>query len=62
MDKLIERAFEVCNNLRHCVALEGVYGCRQCAYYEHGCRYTMMLDAAKVIEKLIGEVDGGEEK
>lgn len=62
MDKLIERALEVRNALRYCVAMDGIYACRQCAYYEHGCRYAMMLDAAKVIEKLIEEVDGGEEK
>ena len=62
MDKLIERAFEVRNALRYCVAIDGIYACRQCVYSEHGCRYTMMLDAAKVIERLIEEVDGGEEK
>lgn len=59
MDKLIERALEVCSHLRHCVAVKGVYGCRQCAYYEHGCRYTLMLDSAKAIERLIEEVDDG---
>ena len=62
MDKLIERALEVCDSLRHCVAVDGIGACRQCAYYEHGCRYTMMLDATKTIERLIEEVDGGEEK
>ena len=59
MDKLIERAFEVRDNLRYCVAIDGIYACRQCAYSEHGCRYTMMLDAAKVIERLIEEIDNG---
>ena len=62
MDKLTERAFEVRDALRYCVGGEGIYNCRQCAYYEHGCRYTLMLDAAKVIERLIEEVDGGEKK
>ena len=62
MKELIERAFEVRDALRHCVAADGIGACRQCTYYEHGCRYTLMLDAAKVIERLIEEVDGGEEK
>ena len=53
MKELIERAFEVCNNLRLCVAVKRVYGCRLCPYYENGCRYTPMLD---VIEKMIEEV------
>ena len=59
MDKLIERALEVRDSLRHCVAADGIGACRQCTYYEHGCRYRLMLDSAKVIEKLIEEVDGG---
>ena len=62
MDKLIERALEMRGSLMHCVAADGIGACRQCSYYEHGCRYTLMLDSAKVIEKLIEEVDGGEEK
>ncbi len=62
MDKLIERAVEVRDSLIHCVVATGVYTCRQCTYYEYGCRNELMLDAAKVIEKLIEEVDGGEEK
>ena len=53
MKELIERAFEVYNNLRLCIAVKGVYGCRLCPYYENGCRYTPMLD---VIEKMIEEV------
>ena len=53
MKGLIERAFEVCNNLRLCIAVKRVYGCRLCPYYENGCRYTPMLD---VIEKMIEEV------
>ena len=62
MDKLTERALEVRDSLRHCVAADGIGACRQCPYYEHGCRYALMFDSAKVIEKLIEEVDGGEEK
>ena len=57
MDKLIERALEVRDSLRHCVAADGIGACRQCAYYGHGCRYTLMLDSAKVIERLIENVD-----
>ena len=59
MDKLTERALEMCGSLRHCVAADGIGACRQCTYYEHGCRYTLMLDASKVIERLIEEVDDG---
>ena len=62
MDKLTERALKMSDSLRHCVAADGIGACRQCAYYEHGCRYTLMLDSAKVIERLIEEVDDGEEK
>ena len=62
MDKLIERALEMRGSLMHCAVACDIYACRQCPYYEHGCRYTMMLDAAKVIERMIEEVDGGEEK
>ena len=62
MDKLIERALEMCGSLMHCVAADGIGACRQCAYYEHGCRYRLMLDAVNVIERLIENVDGGEEK
>ena len=59
MNNLIERALEVRDSLRHCVTADGIGACRQCAYYEHGCRYTLMLDSAKVIERLIEEVDNG---
>ena len=62
MDELTERALEVRDSLRHCVAADGIGACRQCTYYEHGCRYTLMLDDAKVIERLIEGIDGGEEK
>ena len=59
MDKLIERALEVRDSLRHCVAADGIGACRQCTYYEHGCRYRLMLDAVNVIERLIENVDDG---
>ena len=59
MDELIERAFEVRDALRYCVAADGIGACRQCAYFQNGCRYTLMLDNAKVIERLIEEVDDG---
>lgn len=62
MKELIKRALEVRNALRYCAGVEGIYTCRLCAYSEYGCRYTLMLDSAKVIERLIEEVDGGEEK
>ena len=57
MDELIKRAFEVRDALRHCVAAGGVYACRQCSYFENGCRYTLMLEAAKVIERMIKETN-----
>ena len=59
MDELTERALEVRDSLRHCVAADGIGACRQCAYYEHGCRYRLMLDAVNVIERLIENVDDG---
>ena len=67
MDKLIERAFEVRDNLRYCVACvdygdPDVTECKKCVYRNIGCISTLLLDAAKVIERLIEEVDGGEEK
>ena len=61
MKELIERAFEVRDSLKHCVAADGIGACRQCVYYKYGCCYMMMFNAAKVIERLIEEVDGGEE-
>ena len=67
MKKLIERAFEVCDALRYCVACvdygdADVTECKKCVYYNKGCISTLLLDTAKVIERLIEEVDGGEEK
>ena len=66
MDKLIERAFDVRDVLRYCVACvdygdADVAECKKCVYCNNGCINTLMLDAAKVIERLIEEVDGGEE-
>ena len=52
MKELIKRAFD----LKYCIAVKRVYGCRLCPYYENGCRYTPMLDAAKVIERMIEEI------
>ena len=57
MDKLIERALEVRDSLRHCVAADGIGACRQCTYFQNGCRNELMLDAVSVIERLIDEVD-----
>lgn len=67
MNELIKRALEVRDNLRYCVACvdygdPDVTECKKCVYCNIGCINTLMLDAAKVIEKLIEEVDGGEEK
>ena len=62
MDDLIKRAFEVRDALRYCVAADGVFACRQCNYDKNGCYYAIMLDAAKVIERMIEEVDGGEQE
>ena len=52
MKELIKRALD----LKYCIAVKRVYGCRLCPYYENGCRYTPMLDAAKVIERMIEEI------
>ena len=59
MYKLIERAFEVYNNLRLCIAVKEVYGCRLCPYYEHGCRYTPILDVAEIIKRIFKEISHG---
>ena len=59
MNKLIEKALEVCNSLMHCIAADGIYACRQCAYFHNGCRNELMLDAVNVIERLIENVDDG---
>lgn len=52
MKELIKRAFD----LKYCIAVKRVYGCKLCPYYENGCRYTPTLD---VIEKMIEEVGHG---
>lgn len=57
MGKLIERALEVRDALRYCVAADGIGACRQCAYFQNGCRKELMLDAVNIIERLIDEVD-----
>lgn len=62
MNELIKRAFEVRDDLRYCVGADMDIDCEKCKYHHKGCVNTLMLDAAKVIEKLIEEVDGGEEK
>ena len=59
MDKLIERALKVRNSLMHCAVAYGIYACRQCAYFQNGCRNELMLDATTVIERLIEEVGNG---
>lgn len=59
MDELIKRAFEVRDALRHCTAADGIYACIQCAYFENGCRNALMLEAAKVIERMIEEINNG---
>ena len=59
MDKLIERALEVRNSLMHCVTADGIGACRQCAYFQNGCRNELMLDTVNIIEQLIENVDNG---
>lgn len=54
MDKLVKKAFQVHDALRECVNAD-VRTCRKCAYFIRGCRTTLMLDAAKVIGRLIEE-------
>ena len=59
MNKLIERALEMCGSLMHCAVSCDIYACRQCAYFQNGCRNELMLDAVNVIERLIENVDDG---
>ena len=59
MNNLIERALEVRNSLMHCAVAYDIYACRQCAYFQNGCRNELMLDAVNVIERLIENVDDG---
>ena len=58
MDELIKRAFEVRDALRYCFNCvdygdADVTECKKCIYYEKGCINTLLLDAAKVIERMI---------
>ena len=64
MDELIKRAYEVRDNLRYCVACvdygdPDVTECKKCVYCNNGCINTLMLDAAKVIERMIEEAGNG---
>lgn len=56
MDKLIKRAFEVRDALRYCVDGDSLNDCKKCIYHNKGCINELMLDAAKVIEKMIEEI------
>ena len=58
MNELTKRALEVHDALRECAEAD-IHTCIQCAYYDRGCHTTLMLDAAKVIGRLIEEVDNG---
>ena len=53
MEELIERAFEVRDALKNCAL--GTH-CDKCVYINNGCFDCLMLDAAKVIERMIEEV------
>lgn len=55
MNELIERAFEVRDAIRECIAHESYDDCTDCAYRTCGCINALMLDTAKVIERLIEE-------
>lgn len=59
MNDLIKRALEVHDELRECAEAEGTYYCEECVYYANGCIDRLMLDAAKVIGRMIEEVDNG---
>lgn len=58
MNELTKRALEVHDALRECAEAD-IHTCIQCAYYDRGCHTTLMLDAAKVIGRLIEEVSDG---
>ena len=53
MNELIKRAYEVRNALRYCVGADMNIDCEKCKYHHNGCVNTIMLDAAKVIGRLI---------
>lgn len=60
MNELIKRAFEVRDAIRECIAHESYDDCAGCAYRTCGCINTLMLDAAKVIERMIEETNNGD--
>lgn len=59
MKELIKRAFDVRDALRAYADFFMKNACKNCAYKENGCIDALKLDAAKVIERLIAEVDNG---
>lgn len=59
MNELIKRALEVHDALRECANTD-IHKCIRCAYYDRGCHTTLMLDAAKVIGRLIEETNNGD--
>lgn len=56
MKTVIDRSREIRDAMRHCANSEGISGCRQCNYYTNGCRYFLMLDSARIIDRLIKEL------
>ena len=58
MNEMIKRALEVHDALRECAEAD-IHTCIQYAYYDRGCHTTQTLNAAKVIGRLIEEVDNG---
>ena len=58
MNDLIKKAFQVHDALRECIDAD-IHKCIQCAYYDRGCHTALMRDSAKVIGRLIEEVDNG---
>ena len=56
MATLIDRAKEIRDAIRHCTNSEGISGCRQCYYYTNGCRYSLMLVSARIIDRLMQEL------
>lgn len=56
MTTLIDKAKEIRDAIRHCANSEGVSGCKQCYYYTNGCRYSLMLVSARIIDRLAQEL------
>ena len=56
MATLIDKSKEIRDAMRHCANSEGISGCRQYYYYTNGCRYSLMLDSARIIDRLILEL------